>query len=307
MTTVAIAVAVLAALLYGLWHLALSRSAVALLDGADALIGGTDGTRVAVAEAAFGPDPAQRLEMIVPAATGTAPRPVLVFIHGGGWNSGTPGNYHFVGRQFARAGYVVVLPGYRLVPGGVFPAMLQDGAAALAWVRAEVARHGGDPQRVFVMGHSAGAYNAAMLALDPQWLHRAGVPDGFVKGVIGLAGPYDFFPFTTDSARRAFGAVTRPETTQPVSFARVGAPPLLLLHGDADSTVKPRNSLALAKAMTAAGAPTQAVLLQGMSHEGIVMKLAEPFSRDGRVRDAVLAFLAEHGGVPSAPVQAREQ
>ena len=134
------------------------------------------------------------------------------------------------------------------------------------------------------------------------------MPEGFIKGTIGLAGPYDFYPFTSDSTRAAFGSAREPELTQPVHFARADAPPLLLLHGTADTTVKPRNSLALAKAMTAAGAPTRAVLLEGMSHEAIVMKLAAPFSRDRRVLDAVLGFLAAQEArrqpAASAPVQA---
>lgn len=307
MVKLAVVLLVAALAVYLLWRVLVNSWGVAMLDAADALIGGRDGTRIVLSGERFGPDPAQQLEVIAPEGTAGPNPPVLVFVHGGGWDSGSPGNYHFVGRTFARAGYVVVLPGYRLGPEGKFPRMIEDGAAALAWTRNNIARIGGDPDRVFAMGHSAGAYNAVMLALDEQWLDRAGVPQDFIKGVVGLAGPYDFFPFTTDSARRAFGEAREPAATQPINFARPGAPPLLLLHGAADTTVKPRNSLALARTMSAAGAPTQAVLIEGMSHEGIVMKLARPFSRDRRVLDAVLVFLAAHGGAASAPVQAAEQ
>lgn len=278
--------------LYGLWRYALNANAVALLDAGDRVFAGTDGARLARENVRFGPDPAQHLDIFAPSAASDAPRPVLVFFYGGSWRSGMPGEYGFVGRAFARAGYIVVLPGYRIGSDGAYPRMIEDGAAALKWVHDHVAEQGGDPQRVFVMGHSAGAYNAAMLTLERQWLGREGVPDHFIKGMIGLSGPYDFYPFTTDSARAAFGHAAEPELTQPVHFARSDAPPLLLLHGDVDETVKPRNSIALAKAITAAGAPTQAVLLKGVTHKGMVMKLAAPFNHDRRVLDAVLSFLS---------------
>lgn len=297
--------ALLAAALYGAWRYALANNAVAVLDWADRQLGGSDGYAVALAGGRYGPDPAQRIEVIVPVQPAAAPRPVLVFFHGGGWNSGQPGDYHFIGRTFAREGYVVILPGYRLVPEGRYPAMLEDGAAALAWARDHAAEHGGDPARVAVMGHSAGAYIAAMLGLERQWLGRAGVDDGFIKGVVGLSGPYDFFPWTSDSARQAFAHMPDPAVTQPITYVRDDGPAMLLLTGDADTTVKPRNSRALAKALGAAGAASEPVVLSGVDHSGTVMKLAAPFSRDRRVLDPVLAFLAAHTA-PSAPVQAPE-
>ena len=113
-----------------------------------------------------GPLPAQKLDVFVPDATAADPRPVLVFFYGGGWHSGLPGEYHFVGRTFARLGYVVVIPGYRLTPEGKFPRMLEDSAAGVKWVHDHIADYGGDPNRVFVMGHSAGAQLAALVCTD---------------------------------------------------------------------------------------------------------------------------------------------
>lgn len=297
--------ALVAAALYGAWRYALSTNAVALLDGIDVIAGGRSGATLAAHDMPFGPLPAQKLEVYTPAIAGTK-RPVLVFFYGGGWRTGSQRDYHFIGRNFAREGYVVVIPGYRLTPDGIFPHMLEDGAKGLAWVRDHVAEYGGDPEQIYLIGHSAGAYNALMLTLDRQWLGREGVPEGFIKGAIGLAGPYDFYPFDSDNSRAAFGAAPRPEATQPVNFARGDAPPMLLLSGTDDTTVKPRNSLALAKAMSAAGVPTQAVLFKGMSHAGIIMTLARPFDRDRRVKDAVLAFLAAQRPA-SATVQAAAQ
>ena len=301
---VLITLAVLGAVLFGVWRWALANNAVALLDWGDRQFGGNSGYALALADGHYGPLPAQKVEVVVPPGRPQRPLPVVVFIHGGGWHSGTPGDYRFVGRTLAREGYAVVLVGYRLGAEGRYPAMLEDSALALAWVKANVARFGGDPDRVVVMGHSAGAYNAVMLALERQWLGRAGVEDGFIKGVIGLSGPYDFHPFTSDSARNAFGHVADPATTQPIHFVRGDAPHMLLLTGDADTTVKPRNSEALARALTAAGAPTRPVVLAGVDHSGTIMKLAAPFSRDRRVLDPVLAFLAAQCR-PSAPIQAQ--
>lgn len=299
----ALGLLVLALIAFGAWRYALSQGAVALLDGADRLIGGTAGVRLALRDGRYGPLPAHRVEVMVPDSPAPAPRPVAVFFHGGSWDSGSPGDYHFVGRTFARAGYVVILAGYRLGAEGRFPAMIEDSAKAVAWTRDHAAGYGGDPDRVFLLGHSAGGYNAAMLALERQWLGREGVPEGFVKGVVGLSGPYDFYPFTTDAARAAFADVADPAATQPISHVRGDAPPLLLLSGDGDTTVKPRNARVLARAVQDRGGTAQLVIVPGADHKDTVLKLAAPFNRDRRVLDPVLAFLAVHGGA-SAPVQA---
>lgn len=299
----AIVLAAVALALFGAWRYAMATNAVFLLDGADRVFGGTAGARLALRDSRYGPLAAQRIDVMVPDPAPAQPLPVLIFFHGGSWNSGSPGDYHFVGRTFARAGYVVVLAGYRLTPDGIYPHMLEDGAKAVSWTRDNAARYGGDPERVFLIGHSAGAYTAAMLSLERQWLGREGLPEGFVKGTVGLSGPYDFYPFTSDSARAAFGHVPVPETTQPIHFARGDAQPLLLLTGDADTTVKPRNTRALTGAITDLGGAVETAIVPGADHADTAMKLAAPFNRDRRVLDPVLAFLSAHGGA-SAPVQA---
>lgn len=197
----------------------------------------------------------------------------------------------------------MVLPGYRLVPEGSYPHMLEDGAAAVAWTARNIARYGGDPDQVVLMGHSAGAHTVVMLGLERQWLGRQGLPEGFVKGVVGLSGPYDFYPFTSDSARNAFGHVRDPKRTQPLTFVRGDAPPMLLLTGDADTTVKPRNSKVLASALSERGGRAELVVVPGVDHAGPVLKLAQPFSRDTSISAPVLDFLARLRQ-PSAPIQA---
>lgn len=271
---------------------ALENNAVAVLNGADKLLSGGDGAIWQVADTRFGPDPAQKLEMFLPqGAKGTLP--IVLFIHGGSWASGDPRDYRFIARTLCAKGYAVVLAGYRLYPQARYPAMLEDGAAALRWVHDNAARYRGDPSRIALMGHSAGAYNVAMLTLDPQWLRGVGLDDGAIRGTVALAGPFDFLPFDTDATIDSFGNAPDPAMTQPINFVRRDAPPILLVTGDADTRVKPRNSQALARRLTEAGAPNTPVLLKGVTHEGIIMQFAKPFSRDTRAMDAVLPFLAK--------------
>jgi len=286
----------LGALGYVAYRQAVSANAVAVLNGADKLLRGGDGPIRLVAVERFGPDPAQKIEMFLPAEAvnaGKPPLPVLVFIHGGGWNAGDPHDYTFMARALAPHGYAVVLAGYRLYPAVRFPSMLEDGSGALRWVADHAAAYGGDPARVVLMGHSAGAYNVAMLALDPRWMAQQRLSADALRGVVALAGPFDFYPFDTESTINSFGHAPDAEATQPIAHARAGAAPLLLVHGTADTRVKPRNSVALARAMTAAGTPTHAVLLDKVTHEGLIMMFARPFSRDARALDAVLPFLAQ--------------
>ena len=284
--------AVLAAALFGLYRWAMQSQSVALLDRADAVF--TASAAQTTGPIAFGDDPDQVLVVSTPTGERAASLPVIVFIHGGSWAKGNAPDYAFAARNLAAEGYVAVSAGYRLVPGGEYPAMLEDGAAAVRWVADNIAEHGGDPTQIVLMGHSAGAYNAVMLALDPQWLAAQKVPADSIKGAIGLAGPYDFLPFDSDSTRNAFGGASDPQATQPINFVRGDAPPLLLVTGDADVTVRPRNSQALAKAMTAKGQPTEPVLIPEMGHSGIIMALAQPFEGDRAVKTPILEFLKQH-------------
>jgi acetyl esterase/lipase len=284
----------------------LKNNAVAVLDGADKLLNGGDGAIRKVASAHFGTDPAQKLEMFVPQGKKGA-LPVVLFIHGGSWASGDPHDYRFIARTLCAQGYAVVLAGYRLYPHARFPAMLEDGAEALRWVHDHAAEYGGDPARIALMGHSAGAYNVAMLTLDPQWLAAVRLDDTAIRGTVALAGPFDFLPFDTDATIHSFGQAPDPARTQPINFVRSGAPPMLLVTGDADTRVKPRNSNALALRLTQAGMPTTPVLLEGVTHEGIIMQFARPFSRDTRALDAVLPFLAKVTAPASVAVQAQDR
>jgi acetyl esterase/lipase len=240
-----------------------------------------EGGRLAASGLIYGPDPRQKLDVYAPPGN-PKNAPVLVFFYGGGWEWGVREEYAFVGRAFAAKGFVTVVPDYRLVPQVRFPTFVDDGAAAVAWVRANVAAHGGDPAKIAVAGHSAGAYIALMIALDAQRLEQAGAPRDTVKAAVGLAGPYDFLPLDDRLTIAAFGAAENPAETQPVNFARADAPPVLLLHGDADTTVFPRNSENLAAALRRAGAAhVETIIYPGAGHVGVLLDLSRWFR--GRV------------------------
>ena len=265
-------------------------SQVGLLNSVDALLSARAPARKVASGISFGPLARQKLDIWAPADTRATPRDVIVFFYGGSWNSGDRELYGFVGRALAARGFIVVLPDYRLVPEVRFPRFVEDGAAAVAWVDRNIAQYGGNPARVHVSGHSAGAHIAALLTLDPHWLKAAGAPAHGIRSFAGLAGPYDFLPFTSDASRAAFGQMPDPKPSQPITFARKDAPPMLLLTGSADTTVKPRNTAALASAQTKVGAVARTILYQGLGHSDIIMAVAEPFRAKAPVIDDLATF-----------------
>jgi acetyl esterase/lipase len=262
--------------------------------GAFSLVAGRDvGGRQAAADVPYGPHPRQRLDVYAPLSA-SGPAPVVMFFYGGSWNSGRRQDYAFVGHALAARGLVAVIADYRLVPEIRFPAFVEDGAQAARWMHDGIAAHGGDPARIALMGHSAGAYIAAMLALNTRFLRKAGVDPRDVKALVGLAGPYDFLPLTEPITRPTFGSAPDPAQTQPVNFARSGAPPALLATGSADDTVKPRNSQALAARLKAAGSSASVRSYEGVDHAGILLALSRLLRDRAPVLDDVTAFLARH-------------
>ena len=248
------------------------------------------GTLVAK-DQAFAAGERGRLDLYAPRRkAGEAKLPVIVFFYGGSWSSGVKEGYGFVGRALAAEGFLVAVPDYRLVPEVRFPGFIEDGAAAVKWVRANAARFGGDPDRLVLAGHSAGAYNAAMLALDPQWL---GSDRAAVKGFAGLAGPYDFLPLSGAVSQAAFGQASDPKATQPINFAGAGDPPALLLVASKDRLVFPRNSIRLAAALRQAGVPAQLKTYDSVGHIGILTAVAKPFRGRAPVLRDVSAFSRE--------------
>jgi acetyl esterase/lipase len=217
-------------------------------------------------------DPAHGLSLDVyrPPTGATRPVPVVVFFYGGSWRTGERAWYRFVGRALAREGFVVVIPDYRKAPANPFPTFMHDAARATAWAHVHAGEIGGDPRRLFLMGHSAGAQIAALLATDPRYLAGERLRPRQLAGVIGLAGPYDFLPLTSPSVKQALGPSNGWAATQAVNFVDGDEPPFLLMHGDADRTVDPRNTTSLAAKLVARNVPAHVVMVPGVSHVGLV-------------------------------------
>lgn len=247
-----------------------------LLSTLNKFVPGDNGAYRVAEGIAFAPDRGLKLDVWAPRATGH-PLPVVIFLYGGGWVAGSRGGYGFAGSAYAGQRFVTVVPDYRLVPAVHFPAFIEDGALAVKWTRDNIARFGGDPNRIALAGHSAGSYNAAMLALDGHYLRDAGVPAGTIKAAALLSGPYDFYPFTEQRSRDALGAWPRPAETQPINFVTLAAPPMLLATGSVDDIVMPRNSKALAAKLAAAGVPVELKIYPGKSHIDLAKSLSRPF------------------------------
>ena len=248
----------------------------------------------------YAPGERRLLDIYRPAHANTN-APVIVFLYGGNWVSGARQDYAFVGQALAARGFVVVIPDYRLYPEVRYPDFLDDSAQAVAWTRREIAAHGGDPAKIFLMGHSAGAYNAAMLALDERWLGKQGSRPDALRGWIGLAGPYDFLPVENRTTRPVFRYPDTPASSQPVNHVTAAAPPALLIAANSDSLVNPvRNTGGLAARLRSARVPVQELYYDGVSHTTLVASLSTSLERLAPTLDAVEAFVRSDGGRQAA-------
>ncbi len=250
-------------------------------------------TRSVTEGAAYGPLPRQRLDIHVPRAPASVGGyPMVVFFYGGSWNRGERADYRFVGEALAARGILTLIPDYRLYPEVRYPSFLEDSALALAYALKQAAALGGNPQRVFVMGHSAGAYNAAMLALDGRWLSGAGHSPAELAGFIGLAGPYDFLPITNPDARPVFFHPDYPAGTQPIDHVTVNAPTSFLGAAQRDLLVNPqRNTRELAKRLQTVGVPVSVKLYGKVNHLTLIGTLAWSLRWLAPVLDDVAAFV----------------
>ncbi|KPN88869.1 alpha/beta hydrolase [Pseudomonas nunensis] len=240
---------------------------------------------------AYGSDPRQKLDVYVPLHPAEN-APVVVFFYGGSWNSGSRSDYSFVGEALASRGIVAVLADYRLYPQVRYPLFLEDGAKAVAWTHEHIRQFSGDPKRLYLMGHSSGAYNVAMLALDPQLLGAVGMSPGDLSGWIGLAGPYDFLPIQNPEVRPVFFWPHSPPQSQPINHVSHAAPPALLIASRDDEVVNPtRNTSGLASKLRAAGVPVQDRYYSRTGHATLVATLSRPMRGLAPVLDEVTSFI----------------
>jgi len=241
---------------------------------------------------AYGTDPRQTLDIYVPdGLKGSAP--VLLFFYGGGWQSGNRADYFAFGQAFASEGIITVVADYRLYPQVTYPAFVEDAAAALAHLRTIIARHGGDPARIFVSGHSAGAFNAVMLASEPAFLKKVGGDLSWIRGVIGIAGPYDFLPLRQSDYIAIFHGPDNRDA-MPVNHVAGKRPPMLLAWGSADFTVGRRSIDRMEAALKKQGSLVEARIYPGVSHIGIILSLAHGFRGRTTLHQDMLDFIRSH-------------
>ncbi|MBS0361948.1 MAG: alpha/beta hydrolase [Proteobacteria bacterium] len=244
---------------------------------------------------AYGAQPHQRLDVYAPRrGAGQAALPVAVFFFGGSWDTGRRQDYGWVGQALAAKGFLTLVPDYGLYPQIRYPDFLTDGALAVRWAEQHAAEYGGDPRRIVLVGHSAGAYNAAMVALDRRYLTAVGADPGHIKAWGGLSGPYDFLPLTDPVAIRTFGEARDLPATQPTAFVSARSPPAFLATGDRDTLVYPKNTIKLAARYRAAGVEVEERHYPGLDHVNMVLALSRTLRNRAPVLQEMTDFLHAH-------------
>jgi acetyl esterase/lipase len=241
---------------------------------------------------AYGGGARQALDIYVPDGL-TAPGPVLLFFHGGSWQFGDKSQYRALGQAFASKGIVTAVANYTLFPPHGFPRFIEDGALAFQYVHAHAKDFGGDPERIFLCGHSAGAHIVAMLGANGEYLRAVGVDPSAPRGVIGIAGPYDFLPIKDPVLIELFGGAEVPET-QPIHFVDGKRAPMLLAHGRDDTTVGAGNSKRLAQKLQSFGSDVVVRYYHRTGHIGILLSLAPGFRKRTTLYQDMLDFIAAH-------------
>jgi acetyl esterase/lipase len=243
------------------------------------------------ADIPYGSDPRNKLDVYTPIHVAND-APVVVFFYGGSWNSGSRGDYRFVGEALASRGIVAVLADYRLYPQVHYQGFLEDSARAVGWTREHISQYGGDASRLYVMGHSAGGYNAAMLALDPKWLASVGMKPSMLRGWIGLAGPYDFLPIENPDVKPVFFFPNSPPDSQPINHVSAASPPALLIAATDDSLVNPqRNTGGMARRLLEQGVSVRELYFSKPGHATLVAAFSRPMRSLAPVLDEVVSFI----------------
>ncbi|TSB22465.1 alpha/beta hydrolase [Psychrobacter sp. YGAH215] len=216
--------------------------------------------------------------------------PMVVFVHGGSWESGNKDEYAFVGQSLAQAGYVTAVINYRKAPEHVYPDYVQDAAQAIAWSYKNAESLHADPKRLAVIGHSAGAFNAVAAVANEDFLAPYGVKPNDISAVIGIAGPYSY-DFRKFSSASAFGANATPDNIMPDRNIKGAQPPYLLLTAEKDKVVHISNTVKMTQALKAAGVKVETGEIKGASHATSIGAMAPPLRWVNNVRAQVLSYL----------------
>ncbi len=241
---------------------------------------------------AYGNDTRMKLDVYRP--KGAKDLPVVVFFYGGSWQRGDKSIYRFIGATLARAGIVAVIPNYRLYPPVLYPDFLRDSARAVRWTKDNAARFGGDPVKLFLSGHSAGAYNAVSLATDRRWLAEIKLdPKSDIAGVVGIAGPYDFLPLKDEQLKIIFGPEDTRPNTQPIHYVNGDEPPMLLLRPANDTVVDPGNSTRLLKRVEEKGGRAKVVTYDRVGHLSIIGAISPLLSFLAPTKNDLVEFVRQ--------------
>lgn len=224
---------------------------------------------------------AHRLDLYLPAKE--AAFPVVVFVHGGCWNSGDKNMYAHIGRHFASRGVGVAVVGYRLSPAVAHPGHIEDVAAGFAWVHKNIATYGGDPQRLFLAGHSAGGHMVALLATDGKYLAAHGLSVKNVRGVVAISGVYSInYLIDLAGLSKVFAGSDRNDAS-PISHAAVAnVPPFLILYAEKDLPTLGTQAQKLQKLLSASGNQTELQKVAGHDHKSIIIDVCLPESEYGQ-------------------------
>lgn len=239
-----------------------------------------------IATITYGDSDRQSIDIFAP-ADAPIKKPLLIFFYGGAWEEGKKEDYRFVAQAFTKQGYRVAIPDYRIYPDVIFPAFVEDGAAAVAALDQQF------PDAPLVLiGHSAGAHIAALLTLNDKYLNAQGVNSDRIAAWVGWSGPYDFLPLTSDTLKEIFVEDLR-QASQPINFVNANVPPTLLIHGLDDTRVKPQNSKNLAARLEQHGVRVTTHYYEGVSHVGTVGSLVAFLSSWSDTLPDTLGFLEQ--------------
>ena len=287
--------------IFSRWSNVIFSSAIVTLFAGCSALGALNGfvserDVTATRDIAYGANARNKLDVYQPkilppaASPSTAAKPVVVFFYGGAWDSGDKSSYFFMAEALTSRGYVVVMPDYRVYPEVVFPLYMDDAALAIKWAFDNVAQYGGDPDKIFLMGHSAGAQLAALAAYDAKYLSAVGVDERRIKGVVSVAGPMDFLPLTEEKLFLIFPENVR-AASQPINFISGHEPPTLLMHGLADTRVGIHNSRNLATRIRQYGGQVEETYYPDIGHIGILLQFAAPLRNGKPALDRVAEFI----------------
>lgn len=236
----------------------------------------------------------QKLDIYQPKQNDGKLLPVILFYYGGGWDSGEKVDYKFAAEAFTSNGFIAVIPDYRIYPEVVFPGFMADPTKAAKWVKEHIQEFGGDPNRVFLAGHSAGAHIAVMLSLNKEYLAKEQLKPSDFRGVIGLAGPYDFLPLKSARLKEIFGPEDQRWKSQPIEFVTGENPSMLLLVGLKDGTVWTHNTFNLAAKIKSKGGTVEVVEFPSYGHIDMAAKLAKPLRGNGELLKPIVEFIRKN-------------